>query len=102
MGQGNGRIEVAPGVVESQSGVFTDLGRQLGATVGQDGAALSGAAGAAGNGVLAHAMGDLSDAFATGDRAAAVSLSKLGAAVAKAGHRYQATESGIGRGMGGG
>lgn len=102
MGQGNGRIEVAPGVVASQSGAFTDLGRQLGDTVDQDGAALSGAAGAAGNGVLAHAMADLSATFGAGDRSAALSLATLGAAVAKAGHRYQATESGIGRGMGGG
>jgi hexokinase len=89
------RIQVDPGGLETPS--FDSINQEISAAIPAVASALAGAGGAAGNSSLAGAISDLADALATADRAAAIAVNGLAAAVVRAGQRYQANEAAIAR-----
>jgi ABC-type Na+ efflux pump permease subunit len=90
------RIQVDPGGLETPS--FDSINQEIAAAISPVASALGAAGGAAGNGSLFGAISDLADALATADRAAAIAVNGLAAAVVRAGQRYQANEAAIARG----
>jgi hypothetical protein len=87
------RIQVDPGGL--QSGGYDSISQTVGSGVGGMASGLSGAEGGAGDASLAAAISDLAGALTTTCQAAVLSLSSLGAAVAKAGEHYAANEAAI-------
>lgn len=88
-----GRIAVTPGSLEP--GGFDSVGQSLTGVANNVSNGLSEAEGAAGNAGLSAAIADLAAAMGAADRSAALSITDLGAAVAKAGSSYVANENRI-------